>query len=169
MIENKQGGRIMNMTILWSHTGVREEDLGESVENAYIDFEISGIQGVFRAARGCGVNIEKVLQHVEANSDFLAHVCSVGLQKISDESSTHENWGGGWSWEETSHPKQTSDYCFSKSVSWYTCPFGQRVPGVKSMDAVHGQKISSEGVKILFSHNSNWQPVDVFYFFPHLK
>jgi hypothetical protein len=149
------------MNVLWKMEWVKS---GVSTLG-YVDFQIDGIHGVFRAANSDGVDLEKVVSRVEQNRAFFEYVATVGSHKVMEESSTEANWGGGWEWQETKHPLQAKGYRLDTCSSWATMPFGSRMPDVKSMDHLHNN-IQGGGVKLLYSWDSNRQPHAVCYFFP---
>lgn len=142
----------------------------QSEKSYYWDFKISGIKGVFRSANSDGIDKSLILQRVEQNRDFFVHVATVGARQIIKESSTTTNWGNGWEWGETRHPKQAHGYRLrGPSISWFTCPFGGKIPGICSMNALYGKSIEPEGIDLLYSWDHNREPSTVCYFFPTSK
>ncbi len=134
----------------------------------YVDFQVDGIDGVFRAAHSDGVDLEKVVSRIRENQEFFSYLCNVGVRQVFGESKTKTNWGNGWEWQETKHPKQARGFRLDSCTSWFTCPFGGNSPDVVEMDKIHGN-IQSDGVKLLYSWDSNRSPVEVCYFFPFTK
>ncbi|MGB7441596.1 MAG: hypothetical protein WA919_11045 [Coleofasciculaceae cyanobacterium] len=146
------------VTILWS----TKETLP-----FYVDFEVEGVAGIFRVADSDGVDLHKVLPHIERNRDFFLHFLEVG-GRVFSEAKKFTNWGNGWEWEENFHCTQGKDYRLTSATLWYTTPFGSRGnSGVISMESLYKNKVQEEGVKLLYSWNSNRQPSVVCYFFPY--
>ena len=132
-------------------------------EDQYVDFTIDGINGVFRATDSKGVNVDRVINHIQANADLFKKFAVKGTE-IFREAETSSNWGNGWEWQETKHPTQAEGYCLDPATAWFTCPFGSKEPEIQGMDKLH--RIESDGVKLLYSYDSNRQPGVICYFFP---
>ncbi len=141
----------MSIKILWQY------------ENTYVDFSIDGVSGIFRVANSDGVDLEASVAHIMENVNFFQYAAEVGIAKVFEESKTVENWGNGWTWQETKHPKQAKGFRLDSATSWYSRPFGQALSAVKTMQTLHN--IEDSGIKLLRSWNPNRQPGMVCYFF----
>ena len=152
-----------SIKVLWKLEYLKAE--GDTTPTlGYVDFQIEGIDGVFRAANSDGVDLEKVVFRIEQNRQFFQYAVEAGISKVFEESVTEANWGNGWEWQETSHPRQAKGFRLTGCTSWFTCPFGDKRPEVVSMERLHN--IQSSGIKLLYSWNANRRPSEVCYFFP---
>jgi hypothetical protein len=151
----------MEINILW-----KLEKLDNTEKLWYVDFEIVSIDGVFRVANSDGIDLDRHLAKISGNSEFFKHVVEVGVSTTFEEAYTSRNFSGGWEWQETTHQMLNNWCLLAFCTSWFTCPFGGKLPEVQSMHKLH-PNIQSSGVELLHSWNSNRQPSRVCYFFPN--
>jgi hypothetical protein len=151
----------MEINILWK---LEKRDNTEKLW--YVDFEIASIDGVFRVANSDGIDLDRSLDQIFQNCDFFRHVVDTGVSKVFKESATNANYGGGWEWRETKHPKLATQFLLGACTSWFTCPFGGRRPDVRSMDSLY-PNLQPSGITLLHSWSADRQPSRVCYFFPN--
>lgn len=141
---------------------IRTVKLGEKL--AYVDFQVEGVDGIFRAAKSSGVNFEAVTNQISLNYKFFKYAVVNGVSKILEEAITTSNYGNGWEWQETRHSQLHPEFLLGGCTSWYTCPFGGNLPEVQSMGNLY--TIESDGIELLHSWSNNKPPMVVCYFFP---
>jgi hypothetical protein len=134
----------------------------------YIDFQLDKIDGIFRVCNSDGVNLNKCIYQISQNLLFFRYLVDVGVCKVFEESNTFSKVERGWEWQDTTHHKLAKWFCLDSCVSWFTIPFGGKIPDVKSMHMLY-PNIQSSGVKLLYSWNDDRQPSFVCYFFPIVR
>lgn len=149
----------MNYTIHWQATA-QDRIL-------YVDFQIEGIDGVFRAAKSGGVDLEKTIDRITANTEFFNLLCNSSVREVLQQSTTSTNWGGGWQWRETFHPALAEGFTIDHATSWFTVPFNGKDVQAEPMEKLH--RVEADGIELLYSWNPNRQPSVVAYFFPLKK
>jgi hypothetical protein len=154
---------IRTLKVLWQHETIQRN---KPTIIDYVDFEICGIDGVFRVTDIKGVNLEKAVNQILKNITFFKYLCKHGVSNVLSESKTFKVVTKNYQWLETKHLLLASMYRLTIAYPWYTTPFRGNQSEVLSVMQKH--EICNDGVTLLDSSDDTKHPVMVCYFFPSL-